>query len=382
MKDLKVRLWKSRNYWVIDARRVGYSHAFGNYETKQEAIEEAGILKAKFLTGSLIERIEISKVDEAAARFMKYQYERVMDDSTSPSFYSDLVKSIEFVLSISIDGKLLKRHEMKIMTQQNKDELSNALLKGIEAEGKSKATAEKRIKFLKMFLNYCVRKGWASINVMDKVTLGMSSTISDRAPRIQPETIQKIVSKGLASESLFDKCMVVTALATGVRQGELRALNWSNIDFQNNLINVEGAVKHGTLKIGAPKTKRGKRSIPVDQVTMNKLKELRLQSRFSSDYDLVFASANGTPKMQKMLDKLIRRVCEAAGVDRILWGDMRHFYASVQLSSLGEDWSTVAALMGHGTPDFTYRQYGHYVKNDVKQDKARSAAAEAMYGGV
>ena len=60
MKDLKVRLWKSRNYWVIDARRVGYSHAFGNYETKQEAIEEAGILKAKFLTGSLIERIEIS----------------------------------------------------------------------------------------------------------------------------------------------------------------------------------------------------------------------------------------------------------------------------------------------------------------------------------
>lgn len=382
MKDLKVRLWKSRNYWVIDARRVGYSHAFGNYETKQEAIEEAGILKAKFLTGSLIERIEISKVDEAAARFMKYQYERVMDDSTSPSFYSDLVKSIEFVLSISIDGKLLKRHEMKIMTQQNKDELSNALLKGIEAEGKSKATAEKRIKFLKMFLNYCVRKGWASINVMDKVTLGMSSTISDRAPRIQPETIQKIVSKGLASENLFDKCMVVTALATGVRQGELRALNWSNIDFQNNLINVEGAVKHGTLKIGAPKTKRGKRSIPVDQVTMNKLKELRLQSRFSSDYDLVFASANGTPKMQKMLDKLIRRVCEAAGVDRILWGDMRHFYASVQLSSLGEDWSTVAALMGHGTPDFTYRQYGHYVKNDVKQDKARSAAAEAMYGGV
>ena len=60
MKDLKVRLWKSRNYWVIDARRVGYSHAFGNYETKQEAVEEAGILKAKFLTGSLIERTEMS----------------------------------------------------------------------------------------------------------------------------------------------------------------------------------------------------------------------------------------------------------------------------------------------------------------------------------
>ena len=382
MKDLKVRLWKSRNYWVIDARRVGYSHAFGNYETKQEAIEEAGILKAKFLTGSLIERIEISKVDEAAARFMKYQYERVMDDSTSPSFYSDLVKSIEFVLSISIDGKLLKRHEMNIMTQQNKDELSDALLKGIQAEGKSRATAEKRIKFLKMFFNYCVRKGWAAINVMDKVSLGMSKEVSDRAPRIQPTTIQKIVSKGLPAENQLDRCMVIVSLATGIRQGELRALKWSSIDFDNHMIKVEGAVKHGTQIIGAPKTKRGRRSIPVDAKTISELKVLKLQSKYSKNDDLVFASSNGTPKMQKVLDKVIKRVCQEAGVDRILWGDMRHFYASVQLSSLGEDWSTVAALMGHSTPNFTYKQYGHYVQNDKKQEKTRAAAAEAMYGGV
>ncbi len=382
MKDLKVNYWQERKHWVIDARRVGLNVRQGNFSTKSAALKEAELLKAKFLTGAIAEKVDVVKVSDAADTFIKFQETRKDDKEVSLSFYKDFLRSFQITLAIKIDGKSFKNHDLSIMKQENKDEISKALLRGIHAEGKSKATAEKRIKFLKMFLNYCVRKGWASINVMDKVTLGMSSTISDRAPRIQPETIQKIVSKGLASESLFDRCMVITALATGVRQGELRALNWSNIDFQNNLINVEGAVKHGTLKIGAPKTKRGKRSIPVDQVTMNQLKQLRLQSRFSSDYDLVFASANGTPKMQKMLDKLIRRVCEAAGVDRILWGDMRHFYASVQLSSLGEDWSTVAALMGHGTPDFTYRQYGHYVKNDAKQDKARSAAAQAMYGGV
>ena len=60
---------------------------------------------------------------------------------------------------------------------------------------------------------------------------------------------------------------------------------------------------------------------------------------------------------------------------------MRHFYASVQLSSLGEDWAEVAALMGHSNSNFTYKQYGHFVKNERKQAKARQAAASAMYGG-
>jgi len=50
------------------------------------------------------------------------------------------------------------------------------------------------------------------------------------------------------------------------------------------------------------------------------------------------------------------------------------------LSGLGEDWAEVARLMGHATPSFTYTQYGHYVKNDVKNDKARNASSAAMYG--
>jgi integrase len=166
-----------------------------------------------------------------------------------------------------------------------------------------------------------------------------------------------------------------------MRQGELRALSWSSIDFDNQIIKVQAAVKHGTSNIGAPKTKRGRRSIPVDAKTIKALKVLKLQSKYSKDNDLVFPSSNGTPKLQKVLDKLLTRVCKRAGVDKILWGDMRHFYASVQLSSLGEDWSTVAALMGHSTPNFTYKQYGHYVSNDEKQDKSRTAAASAIYGG-
>ena len=174
-------------------------------------------------------------------------------------------------------------------------------MKGIQDEGKSKATADKRIKFLKMFLNYCVRKGWASINVMDKVSLNMSADVVDRAPRIQPSTIQRIVSKGLPSENQLDSCMVLISLATGMRQGELRALSWSSIDFDNQIIKVQAAVKHGTSNIGAPKTKRGRRSIPVDAKTIKALKVLKLQSKYSKDNDLVFLAQTVHPSYKKFL---------------------------------------------------------------------------------
>ena len=381
MKDLKVRYWEARKHWVIDARRVGYSHYYGNFSSKAAALKEAELLKAKFITGAIAEKVDVVKVCQAVDKFYHYQTTRIDNKELSVSFFKEIKKSLGYCLDIKIDGKKFLDQSFDIIKRENKSELVTAFVKGITDEGKSKATAEKRIKVLKMFLNYCDLKGWITMNPLDKVSLGMSSELGDRAPRIQPETIQKIVSDGLPAETLYDQCMVLTALASGMRQGELRALKWGNIDFNNDTIRIEGAVKHGTMIIGDTKTKRGRREIPIDASTMKKLKELKIASKFSAPGDIVFASSNGTPKVQKILIKLIKRVCERAGVKPILWGDMRHFYASVQLSSLGEDWAEVAALMGHSNSNFTYKQYGHFVKNERKQAKARQAAASAMYGG-
>ena len=380
MKDLKVRYWDARKHWVIDARLVGLNNRYGNYPSQKAAIKEAELLKAKFITGAIAEKVDVVKVSQAVEKFYHHQTTRQENKEVSISFFKEIKTSLDYCLAIKIDGKKFLDQSFDIIKRENKSELVTAFVKGITDEGKSKATAEKRIKVLKMFLNYCDLKGWITMNPLDKVSLGMSAEIGDRAPRIQPETIQKIVSDGLPAETLYDQCMVLTALASGMRQGELRALKWGNIDFDDLIVNVEGAVKHGTMVIGDTKTKRGRRQIPIDAQTMKKLKELKVASKFSAPGDIVFASSNGTPKVQKILIKLIKRVCNTAGVKPILWGDMRHFYASDKLSTLGEDWTEVAALMGHSNPNFTYKQYGHFIKNKSKQDKVRQSSASAIYG--
>jgi integrase len=232
-----------------------------------------------------------------------------------------------------------------------------------------------------MFFNYAVTKGWGSVNPLDKLSLGLSSEISDRAPRIQPENVQKIIKDGLEGESLLDRAMVITALATGMRQGELRALPWGNVDFEDGCIRVSQAVKHGnTAKVADPKTKRGFRTIPVPAEVTAVLKELKVASQWSSDDHFVFASGRGTVQLKKVYPQIMSRICDRAGVPLMRWGDFRHFYASVLISGLGEDWAEVAALMGHSNASFTYRQYSHFVKSKVKQDATRSVAASAMFG--
>ena len=381
MKDLSVKYWQQRGHWVINAARIGLDTKHGNFPTKEAALSEAEILKAKFITGQIAKPLVINKCSEAALAFLMAQERRVDDEEISKPHYNDLRRGVDFALAIKVDGKNFGKYDLsKIITRENKDDLAAAFKREIKRQSVSKSTAEKRIKVLKAFFNFCQAKGWIDLNPLDKVSFGLSTEIADRAPKIQPETVQKLVTDGIAGESIVSKAMILTALSSGIRQGELRALKWGLVDFANETIRVEKAIKNESIIIGKPKTKRGYRTIPVPTETIKLLREVKLQSLYKDDDDLVFATAAGLPKQKKTLRELIERASHRAGIERMVWGDMRHFFASVQLSALGEDWAEVAALMGHSNPSFTYRQYGHYSKNEAKQQKARSATASAIFG--
>ena len=381
MKDLSVKFWARRGYYTINASRVGLSVNHGRFETEAAALEQAEMLKAKFLTGQIAAPVAVTKCSDAAVVFLKSQMRRVEDGEISEPHYNDLRRGVDFALAIKVDGRPFGKYDLaKTISKSNKDDLAAAFKREIKAKSASKSTAEKRIKVMKAFFNYCQGKGWIDLNPLDKVSFGLSTEIADRAPKIQPETVQKLVTKGVVGESIVSRAMILTALSSGMRQGELRALSWGCVDFAGGTVRVKQAVKNESSNIGEPKTKRGYRTIPVPAETIQALREVKLQSRYKSDDDLVFATGAGLPKQKKTLRELIERASKRAGIERMVWGDMRHFFASVQLSGLGEDWAEVAAHMGHSNPSFTYRQYGHYSKNEAKQEKARSATASAIFG--
>lgn len=370
---------KYRAYYVINANRIWPGRTrYGNFPTKEAAEREAAKLWARHTLGEIGGTGRMS-VDEAASRYRLHMQARVEEREISQSHADQAMRSLGPVLDVVAGKRLGSYDTADLGDARNKSDVAAAIRRSVKATGLAKATCETRLKAARAFFQFCLSHGWMAVNPLAGVTLGMSSDISDRAPRIQPETIRKVVA-ALDDEPLRNRAIVLFSLATGCRQGETRALQWQDIDLDRMEVRIERAVKHMSQEIGDTKTKRGRRVLPLPEQVVGVLKELKIASRYSQPGDLVFCSESGAPRQKKTLHNLMLRVCDRAGIERLRWGDMRHYYASVQLSELGEDWAEVAQLMGHSSPNFTYRQYGHYSRNERKQERARAAVTGALFG--
>ena len=160
------------------------------------------------------------------------------------------------------------------------------------------------------------------------------------------------------------------ACTTGLRQGEQRALTWGCLDLDNSQVKVTRAIKHRDV-VGAPKTKTGKRTVPLTRDMVQALKELYIRKgRPNNPDELVFCTKNKNEKMPSKYLAAIYRACDAAGVERIRWHDLRHYYASKLLQAYGDDLWRVRTYMGHATIAITQSIYGHWLSAECEDTEA------------
>ncbi len=381
---LPVHERRNAKTWYIDARAIGLSSKYTPPGQKLYSRDEAGAaanhLWSDHNRGLVVKADPVTIGQEAADDFLAFVKGRAEVGEIQSTTHAETAHNLAIGLAIKIDGKPIAKHDLgKLINRVTFERVRLAILRAVQTEGKSASTQQHRVKALKQFFNYCWGKGWVTLNPMDKMELTGTSARQNRAPRIQTETIRRLMRDGLVGETLVSRAMVAVALATGMRQGELRGLQWQDIDFDAEEVCIERAVKKDG-KIGPPKTKAGFRTIDIEPNALQLAREWRLQSRHSRPTDFVFATAAGFPKQYKTLSRLMDRASDRAGIERMLWGDMRHFFASTQLSKLGEDWPEVSRQMGHEDEAFTMRQYGHYVKNAAKKAKVKNNMAEAIWG--
>lgn len=131
------------------------------------------------------------------------------------------------------------------------------------------------------------------------------------------------------------------ALATGMRQGEILGLRWSDIDFDRRLISVRQTLSHDgkELKSGA-KTKTIIRTISIDPNTARLLQKHRrviLSEKIHSgseykDNDLVVSTSVGTPCSQN-LSRIWHDLLKKSELPTITFHDLRHTHASLLLKN-------------------------------------------------
>lgn len=194
----------------------------------------------------------------------------------------------------------------------------------------------------------------------------LASGEKDKAKKIAPEIIDQIMDHLSPEWRLYARF----AITTGLRQGEQRALTWGCLDLEDSKVNVTRAVKHTTTKIDTTKTKSGQRTVPLTRDMVRSLKELYINRGRPDAKALVFCSAIGTLRMPSKFLRALHRACDAAGVDRIRWHDLRHYYASKLLMAYPNDLFRVKSYMGHATIAITQSIYGHWLDSSGEDTEA------------
>jgi integrase len=157
--------------------------------------------------------------------------------------------------------------------------------------------------------------------------------------------------------------LILSAVLTGMRIGELLALRWKNVDFERRIIRVREAVFEG--HVSTPKTRSGLRDIPIGPALEHALREHHARRRIADD-SLVFPTRNGTyQRPGNLYKRRLLPACAKAGLRRFSWHDFRHTHATL-LSDMGEPLKTAQAQLGHASLSTTAEIYAHAIPSSQR----------------
>lgn len=182
---------------------------------------------------------------------------------------------------------------------------------------------------------------------------------------LTPAEMQRLLIQ--AKEEGFYE-MFLLDLATGMRRGELLALQWEDINFDTGEVKISRQVQSvkGRLIISQPKTKSSARSIILPTTLIEVLREYK--QTVNSRWLFPSPVKDEVPRDPTSCRKRLSKILEHAGCKHVRFHDLRHTFATHAIQ-YGMDVKTLAATIGHASVETTLNIYSH-----VTDEMQKSAA--------
>lgn len=165
--------------------------------------------------------------------------------------------------------------------------------------------------------------------------------------------------------------LVLLAISTGARLGELLGLSWQDVDLKKKEINIRQSLQHSSLLglfVETPKTKAGIRRISIPEETVKTLQELKTSKTsgkviaFNVNEDFCFTTKNNTPFSPSNLNKIWHGILKNTGIPYKNFHVLRHTHAT-QLLANGIPIVEVSRRIGHSRTSHTLDLYGQAIPN-------------------
>ena len=249
--------------------------------------------------------------------------------------------------------EMLKAEDIyQFISEKQKEGLSNRYITDI-------------IILIKTIFKYAVRT-YRIFNPLDGIVLPKR-----KKPEIQllDETEQADLQQYIAENQNQTTLGIALSMSTGIRIGELCALQWKDIDLEKRIltisktmqrIQIQDSVSKTKLIITEPKSESSKRSIPIPECIMDFLKKLKGNSE-----EYVLSNSNN-PIEPRTMQYRFQKILKNVNLPSVHFHALRHIFATTCVK-LGFDIKALSELLGHSSVEITLNRYVH---SDFEQKRA------------
>jgi len=213
---------------------------------------------------------------------------------------------------------------------------------------------------------HAMRFGWLTRNPIREVR--QSSKRQQEPEVLSPEEVISLLAE-LPEPS---RTMVLIAVVTGLRRGELFGLKWCEVDFEQHQLRITRSVVDQV--IGETKTTGSKRPLPMPMEMTTALRGWREATPYKRGEDWVFASPQSGGRNplwpNTVLERHVKPAAIRAGITKkVSWHTFRRTFATLLLSS-GATVKTAQELMRHASPTMTLGTYAQAVNIEKREAQA------------
>tara|TARA_R110002073_G_scaffold2899_1_gene18738 strand:+ start:30749 stop:31882 length:1134 start_codon:yes stop_codon:yes gene_type:complete len=362
--------------WVVDFRDQNGGRRNKNFERKRDAESFLDEVKRQVRSGMFVTDDVSVTVANAAKRHLESAEILALEKGTQSQYEQHTRLYIQPLL-----GTVLLTHLGERQVYCFLDDV---------VEAASASMAKKVLSTLSRIIKSAQKRGYVGRNII--VDKGISAPRADAFVKRMPEKSE--LANLLAKSSGLTRVLLMTAMLTGMRQGELRALTWDDVCFDVNIIRVRKSGRHdGTVK--GTKTPKGHRDIPISGELSRVLKEWKLSSP-SGTKNLVFPNGRGNMEgASNIRNRIFIPAMNRIGLTMtkpnddggdtmspaFRFHDLRHAAAALFIEQ-GMSAKRVQELMGHSSVQVTFDVYGYLFRDPDADAAAVDQISRSLTAGI
>lgn len=246
--------------------------------------------------------------------------------------------------------------------------------KGKNKNGYSEKTVKHHYTLVSEIFNSAIKWGYLNNNPNRNVT-----PIKVHKKEIKcysPEEVAKLIEV-LQREPIKYQAVIMLALDSGCRRGELTGLNWEDIDFEKSTININKATQYvagyGTFE-KSTKTDTSNRIVYITHTTIQILKKYKKEQNEKrlllgdkwQESKRVFTTDYGEDMHPDRPYKILKQIIKKYNLKDITFHGLRHTSISLQISS-GIQTQIISKRAGHSNISITHNIYSHFFDNGFKE---------------